>query len=73
MNKPRRDTDLASEIGKRLRKVRQQKNLSQEAVGGDTRLNIARIESGRHIPSLTTCKILSSYYEIGLGDLFRDL
>lgn len=72
MKKQRRNELLLRQITERLKEIRHRKNLTQEAVGFDTDLNIGRIESGRHSITLTTLAILCEYYGITFEQFFRD-
>lgn len=73
MKKQRRNELLLRQITERLKEIRHRKNLTQEAVGFDTDLNIGRIESGRHSITLTTLADMCDYYDISLEELFRDV
>lgn len=66
-----RDKKFISLVVKRLREVREHKELTQEIVVYDTGINIGRIESGQRDISLTTIKTLCDYYEISVKDFFK--
>jgi len=60
-------------IGRRLRKLREEKNLSQgdiEKRTGLLRCYISRVENGHTVPSLETLERLASALEVPLYQLF---
>jgi transcriptional regulator with XRE-family HTH domain len=62
-------------IGKRLRQIREQKNLSQgdiERKTGLLRSYISRIENGHAVPAIETLKKLAKGLEVPLYQLFYD-
>ena len=62
-------------IGMHLRKLREQKNLSQghiESRTGLLRCYISRVENGHTIPSLATLEKLAAALEVPLFQLFYD-
>jgi len=62
-------------IGARLRKLREEKNLSQgdiEKRTGLLRCYISRVENGHTVPSLETIEKLAAALEIPLYQLFYD-
>src|SRR5579872_7390848 len=62
-------------IGRRLRKLREEKNLSQgdiEKRTGLLRCYISRVENGHTVPSLETMERLAAALEIPLYALFYD-
>lgn len=62
----------SAEIGKRIKELRNRKGLRQSDLARKTgilRANIARIESGKHDPSLETLERISSAMGIPVADL----
>jgi transcriptional regulator with XRE-family HTH domain len=62
-------------IGQRIRKLREQRGLSQgdiERSTGLLRPYISRVEHGRSSPSLETLERLAAVFEIPLHDFFRE-
>lgn len=70
MKRQRRNNFLIGQVVHRLKECRQARNLTQETVSDHTRLNIGRIETGRHDISLSTLAILCDYYDVPPGELF---
>src|SRR5579872_5417047 len=62
-------------IGRRLRKLREEKNLSQGDIENRTgllRCYISRVENGHTVPSLETLERLAAALEVPLYQLFYD-
>ena len=71
----RLESDPEGVIGKRIRKLRQEKGLSQADVGkrmGVLRSYISRVENGHTVPSLETLERLAAALETPLYQLFYD-
>jgi transcriptional regulator with XRE-family HTH domain len=63
-------------IGKRLRQIREQKNLSQgdiERKTGLLRSYVSRIENGHAVPAIETLQKLAKGLEVPLYQLFYDM
>lgn len=73
MNKQRRNDILIRHIADRLKKLRHERDLTQENVRFDLDLNIGRIETGHNSISLSTLSDLCDYYEITLKDFFEGI
>ena len=72
--KNNRDIDFIKRFGKNLRKIRKDKNMSQEklALIADTsRSQIARIERGEINPTLTTINRFAEALQIDIQYLFQ--
>lgn len=67
---PRRDEKLLRQIIDRLRKLRKERKLTQDAVYEDTNVDIRHIESRGTNITITTLAILCGYFEISLKDFF---
>ena len=68
-----KDQDFLLAFGKNLRKLREQKELSQEELSGKMGTvpsQIGRIERGEINPTVNTLKILADALEITMKDLF---
>jgi transcriptional regulator with XRE-family HTH domain len=73
MNK-NRDIDFIQQFGKNLRKIRKDKNMSQEnlAIDADTsRSQVARIERGEINPTITTVQKFAEALQIDIQCLFQ--
>ncbi|WP_295915437.1 helix-turn-helix transcriptional regulator [uncultured Alistipes sp.] len=73
MKRQRRNDFFVGQVVGRLKEYRQARNLTQETVSDHTRLNIGRIETGRHDISLSTLAILCDYYNVPPRELFQDI
>jgi transcriptional regulator with XRE-family HTH domain len=65
----------ADEIGKRVRRVREQRGLSQQALADAADLqqtHVARLERGRHDPSLRVLRKIALALDVDLGALVTD-
>lgn len=68
-----RTTEPFTEIGKKIKKIRESLGKTQEELAkatGMKRPNIARIESGKHEPSLETLKKLADALNLSIADFF---
>ena len=69
-----RDEELKQKVVDKLIVIRKSLDLTQEDVRFDTGLNIGRIESGKHMPSIPTLiKLLQYYDHMLLTAFFRDI
>jgi transcriptional regulator with XRE-family HTH domain len=69
-----REIDFIKRFGKNLRKIRQDKNISQEtlALKADTsRSQIARIERGEINPTISTVSRFAEALQIDIQSLFQ--
>ncbi len=60
-------------VANKLRKLRNERGVSQKVVLIDTDINVGRIELGKQNISLSTLSILCDYYGISLVDFFLDI
>lgn len=66
-----RDDKLIRKIAISLKKVREEKGLSQEEVYNESNVHIGRIESGKANPTVSTISTLCKYYKIKLSDFYK--
>ncbi|KIC93553.1 helix-turn-helix domain-containing protein [Flavihumibacter solisilvae] len=66
-----KDTKLLKKIALMLKQIRQEKGLTQDEVFVDTNIHIARIETGRANPSISTLSELCKYFNLKLSDFFK--
>jgi len=67
---------ICERFGKRLKKLRLQKNMKQIDLAvhtGLTRSHISRLENGRAEPGLKSLEILADSFGISLSQLFKGL
>lgn len=65
-----KDQDLLLDIAKRIKRLREERNLTQEDVYMDTQIHIARIETAKVNISVSTLKAICDYFGITLSDFF---
>jgi len=66
------DKTLQHKIALKIKELRAQKNVSQDAVYLETDINIARIERGVVNCTIETIARLCRYFEITLAEFFQD-
>lgn len=71
MKRQRRDDVLINRIVDELKRIRKERDLTQETVTYDTDIHISRIETGKHSITITTLSDLCKYYGITLQEFFR--
>ncbi len=69
----RRDDNAVQQVADRIRKLRKDRGLTQEAVYEDTGLDIKHIESKGLNITITSIAILCRYFEISLEEFFKGL
>ena len=65
-------TDLAVRIGRRVKQLREERGLTQEAAAWSAELSkgyLSRVESGHHLPSLDALARLAAAFGLTLPDL----
>ncbi|MBN9283884.1 MULTISPECIES: helix-turn-helix transcriptional regulator [Flavobacterium] len=63
---------LLKALAKRLKYIRNIRNIRQEDVDMDTGINISRIEMGIQNLTLSTLYTLCEYYSVSLADFFSE-
>jgi transcriptional regulator with XRE-family HTH domain len=61
-------------IGKKIHKIRQQKNLTQEQLASDlaiSRQAVSKWESGKAIPDIENLMYISNLYDVSLDELIK--
>ncbi|MBC8267057.1 MAG: helix-turn-helix transcriptional regulator [Flavobacteriales bacterium] len=64
------DTELLKQIANRIKELRKEKGVTQEAFYNDTNIHIARIERGKTNISISTLNAICNYFEITLKEFF---
>jgi len=72
MKKQRRNQELLSKIAQRIKRLREEQNISQEVFYIDTDIHIARIEVGKINITVSTLQDICHYFKISLADFFKD-
>ena len=67
------DKELVEKIGLELRRIREEKGLSQYIVDIDMDTNTSRIERGQVNTTISTISKLCKYYGISLEEFFRGI
>lgn len=65
-----KDPVLLRKVAMQLKQLRKEKNVSKDIVFYDTNINIARLETGKVNPSISTIKALCNYFEISQVEFF---
>jgi transcriptional regulator with XRE-family HTH domain len=69
-----KDTKFLKAFGNNLRRIRESKEMSQEAVSlkmGTTPSQVGRIERGEINPTVSTLKVLADALGLQIADLFQ--
>ena len=64
------DKELLKQIANRIKGLRKEKGITQEAFYNDTNIHIARIEVGKTNVSVSTLNAICNYFDISLKDFF---
>ena len=72
MGKARNDKFI-NKIALNIKKLREDKDITQEVFYNDTGINIGRIELAKRDISMTTLKTICDYLEILPSDFFKDI
>lgn len=72
MEKLARNEALLKDVASRLRRLREAKGLTQEAVYHDTGVHVGRIETGRLNVTVGTLEALCRYFGVTLADFFQE-
>jgi len=64
---------LLSKIAKKIKQLREEKNVSQEMFYIDTDIHIARIETGKQNVTISTLQAICEYFEISLSDFLKEM
>jgi len=71
--RPLKDEKLLERIAQRIREIRVKNNVTQVEFYTETRVHIARIESGNTNISVSTLALICRYFNISLLDFFNKL
>jgi transcriptional regulator with XRE-family HTH domain len=73
MSRQRTNKILISNIAIRIKKLRDERRITQEKFFIDTDIHIARIESGKSNITVSTLSSICEYLDISLTDFFNGL
>lgn len=65
-----KDEELLKKIAAEIKKLREEKGISQEAFYFDTNIHIARIETGKNNLSISTLAAICNYFSLPLSTFF---
>jgi transcriptional regulator with XRE-family HTH domain len=68
-----KDAELLEKTAKRIKALREDRQITQEAFYNDTNIHIARIESGKVNMSLSTISKICKYLNISLSSFFEEI
>lgn len=68
-----KDEVLTDKVAARIKKIREQKGISQFQFLNDTGIHIARIESEQRDISLSTLKKVCSYFGMSMSEFLKGL
>lgn len=68
-----KDDALLNKIALRLKKLRENKGVSQEQVYNETEIHIARIETAKNNLRVSTLSSLCEYFDISLAEFFKGI
>lgn len=73
MANQRRNKELLMKIAKRIKQLREERNVSQDTFYIDTDIHIARIETAQVNITVSTLQDICTYLNISLTDFFQGL
>ena len=68
-----RDEVLLKKVVDKIKKLREQREISQEKFYNDTNINIARIESTKANITISTLQAICKYLNVTLSDFFKSM
>jgi transcriptional regulator with XRE-family HTH domain len=66
-----RDNNLLAKIALIIKRLREEKGITQEQVYHETNIHIGRIETSKANLSVSTLSALCSYFKIKLSDFYK--
>jgi predicted phosphatase len=73
MKKQRCNKILLLKIARRIKQLREEKNVSQEVFYIDTDIHIARIETAKNNITIITLQAICDYFSISLAEFFEKI
>ncbi len=65
------DKKLISKIATQLKKLREEKGVSQIEVYNETNIHIGRLETGRYNMSVSAISVLCKYFKVKMWEFWR--
>ena len=64
--------DFLEELARRVKSLRESRNLTQEDAYNDTGIHFGRIETGRWDPKMSTIQRISTYFDLSVAEFFAE-
>ncbi|MDC6365558.1 MULTISPECIES: helix-turn-helix domain-containing protein [Flavobacteriaceae] len=64
--------DFLEELARRVKLLRESRNLTQEDAYNDTGIHFGRIETGRWDPKMSTIQRISNYFDLSVAEFFAE-
>jgi transcriptional regulator with XRE-family HTH domain len=68
-----RNDILLKKVGKKIKRLREEHNLTQEEFYNDTGIHLGRIETASHNISLSTLDSICKYFSVTISQFFEDI
>jgi transcriptional regulator with XRE-family HTH domain len=68
-----RDEMLLTKVVEKIKKLREQRGISQEKFYNDTNINIARIESTKANMSISTLNAICKYFNLTVSEFLKGM
>jgi len=68
-----KDDILLRKMAMEIKRLRSGKQMTQDAFYYDTNVHIARIETGKVNPSISTIKVICDYFGISMVEFFQNV
>lgn len=66
------NVDFLEQLARRIKALREERNLTQEDAYNDTGIHFGRIETGRWDPKFSTIQRISAYFELSIAEFFGE-
>jgi transcriptional regulator with XRE-family HTH domain len=71
-NKELNDNQLINKVAKKIKTVREERKISQQAFYDETNIHIGRIESGKINISISTLGAICNHFGLSLKEFFEE-
>ena len=68
-----KDDVLLRKIAIEIKRLRRERDITQDAFYYETNIHIARIETGKVNPSISTVKLICDFFEVSLMEFFLQI
>ncbi|MEM9650271.1 MAG: helix-turn-helix transcriptional regulator [Bacteroidota bacterium] len=66
------NVDFLEQLARRIKTLREERNLTQEDAYNDTGIHFGRVETGRWDPKFSTIQRISAYFELSIAEFFGE-